>query len=171
MQRYKPIFLGWHPNLFKFPLKQCLYHTVIYLKCVAEVMLYPDICIIICLLPLGKSARVIRTPVDIYSSKTVHISVSNWGCCEDNIITLTGCYAKAFFILYFFCAFFFLILWWRNHTPRTVKSKDVTGFSSKPLFVFGGDDEIYFIICHVFFYYIKVQFVTLIIETPQSTRI
>lgn len=148
MQRYKPIFLGWHPNLFKFQLKQCLYGTVIYLKCVAEVMLYPDICILICLLPLGKSARVIRAPVDIYSSKTLHISVTNRGCSEDNVITLTGCYAKPFFILFFV---FFFVLWWRNHTPRTVKSKDLTGFSSKPLFVFVGDDKIYFIICRIFF--------------------
>lgn len=151
MQRYKPIFLGWHPNLFKLQLKQCLYRTVIYLKGVAEVMLYPDICIIICLLPLGKSARVIRTPVDIYSSKQF-IFLSLTGVAVRTMSSLWQvAMPKLFFIHYFFVLFFFFVLWWRNHTPRTVKSKDVTGFPSKPLFVFVGDDKIYFIICRDFF--------------------
>lgn len=56
---------------------------------------------IVSALPLGKSARDIRIPVDIYSSKTIHISVTNRGCCEDIVITLTGCYAKAFFFFFF----------------------------------------------------------------------
>lgn len=33
MHRYNVFFLGWHHNVFKFQLKQCLYSTVIYLKC------------------------------------------------------------------------------------------------------------------------------------------
>lgn len=40
------------------------------------------------------------------SSKAILISATNRGCCEDNVISLTGCYAKIL-----------LALWWWNHTP------------------------------------------------------
>lgn len=80
---------------------------------------------IVSALPLGKSARDIRIPVDIYSSKTIHISVTNRGCCEDIVITLTGCYAKAFF-------FFFFLTLVQSH-PKDCKIYSMTDFPSKPL--------------------------------------
>lgn len=47
-----------------------------------------------------------RCPEDNVSSKAILISAISRGCCEDNVISLTGCSAKAF-----------LALWWCNHTP------------------------------------------------------
>lgn len=73
-------------------------------------------------MPVGKSARASQT---FKAQKTIHISVTKRGCCEDIVITLTRCKAKAFFLT--------LVA---QSRPWDCEIYSMTDFSSKPLCCF-----------------------------------